>query len=141
MQDSPASKHLSQAATSCSPARPRRPGSRPELEKRLLAFAGKPVGVLLRTCTEMEALLKANPFAKTAPNLTHAIFLDDPPPKGALSAATGLKNEQMRLGKREIYVHYPEGMGQSKLRIPAAKAGTARNMNTVAALVRMASER
>jgi uncharacterized protein (DUF1697 family) len=31
-------------------------------------------------------------------------------------------------------------MGQSKLAIPAAKTGTARNMNTVAALAKMASE-
>jgi uncharacterized protein (DUF1697 family) len=47
----------------------------------------------------------------------------------------------MRLGKREIYVHYPSGMGRSKLRIPAAKAGTARNMNTVARLAEMAAKR
>jgi len=31
-------------------------------------------------------------------------------------------------------VHYPDGIGTSKLKIPAAKAGTARNMNTVAKL-------
>jgi hypothetical protein len=31
-------------------------------------------------------------------------------------------------------------MGQSKLVIPAAKAGTARNMNTVAKLAEMAAE-
>jgi len=46
----------------------------------------------------------------------------------------------MRLGKREIYVHYPTGMGRSKLRIPAAKAGTARNMNTVSKLAELASK-
>jgi uncharacterized protein (DUF1697 family) len=46
----------------------------------------------------------------------------------------------MRLGKREIYVHYPTGMGRSKLRIPAAKTGTARNMNTVAKLVELATK-
>jgi uncharacterized protein (DUF1697 family) len=31
-------------------------------------------------------------------------------------------------------------MGRSKLRIPAAKNGTARNMNTVAKLAEMAAE-
>jgi uncharacterized protein (DUF1697 family) len=31
-------------------------------------------------------------------------------------------------------------MGRSKLRIPAAKTGTARNMNTVAKLVELASK-
>ena len=44
------------------------------------------------------------------------------------------------LGAREIYVHYPDGMGRSKLRIPAAGDGTARNMNTVAKLAAMATE-
>jgi uncharacterized protein (DUF1697 family) len=46
----------------------------------------------------------------------------------------------MALGKREIYVHYPSGMGRSKLRIPAAVSGTARNMNTVAKLAELAKE-
>jgi uncharacterized protein (DUF1697 family) len=44
----------------------------------------------------------------------------------------------VRLGKRELYVHYPDGQGRSKLKIPGAAAGTARNMNTVAKLVEMA---
>jgi uncharacterized protein (DUF1697 family) len=45
----------------------------------------------------------------------------------------------MRLGAREIFIHYPDGMGRSRLRIPAAKAGTARNMNTVARLAELAA--
>jgi len=44
----------------------------------------------------------------------------------------------MRLGVREIFVHYGSGMGHSKLKIPAAKPATARNMNTVAKLIEMA---
>jgi len=35
-------------------------------------------------------------------------------------------------------VHYPGGMGQSRLVIPAAAAGTARTLNTVAKLAEMA---
>ena len=46
----------------------------------------------------------------------------------------------MRLGKREIFVHYASGIGKSKLRIPAAKAGTMRNMNTIAKLAELASK-
>jgi uncharacterized protein (DUF1697 family) len=53
---------------------------------------------------------------------------------------TGKKDEELRLGKREIYVHYGEGMGTSKLKIPAVRDGTARNMNTVAKLAAMANE-
>src|SRR5262249_59359280 len=105
----------------------------------LEAYAGKPVGVVVRSAAEMAAVLAANPFATAAPNRTVAIFLDEPPPRGALDGITGHTVEDVRLGKREIYVHYGDGMAHSKLKIPAAKAGTARNMNTVAKLAEMAA--
>ena len=111
-----------------------------DLEARLLAYAGKPVGVIVRTASEMQAVLNGNPFPKVAPNYTVAIFLDEQPPSDALDHAEGQVDELMRLGPREIYVYYGEGMGRSKLRIPAAKHGTARNMNTIAKLVGMAFE-
>jgi uncharacterized protein (DUF1697 family) len=110
------------------------------LEKRLAAYAGKAVGVLVRSAAEMAQVSADNPFPKAAPNRTMAIFLDEPPPKDTLAAVRGRKEEEIKLGKREIYVHYGEGMGQSKLVIPAAKTGTARNMNTVAVLAKMAAE-
>jgi uncharacterized protein (DUF1697 family) len=106
------------------------------LEKRLHAYAGKPVGVVVRTAPELAAVLKSNPFPKSAPNRTVVIFLDDPPPSGALAEIRGRKDEDVRLGKREIYVAYgAAGIGRSKLKIPAAANGTARNLNTVAKLV------
>jgi uncharacterized protein (DUF1697 family) len=109
------------------------------LEKRLHAYAGAPVGVLVRSAAEMAEVLAANPFSKKAPNRTVAIFLDKAP-KDALAGIRGQKDEEIKLGRREIYVHYGDGMGTSKLAIPAAKAGTARNMNTIAALAKMAAE-
>jgi uncharacterized protein (DUF1697 family) len=87
----------------------------------------------------MQDVLAANPFSDTPPNYTYAIFLDGPPPEDAIERAVGVKGEEIRLGRREIYVHYPSGMGRSKLKIPAAKSGTARNMNTVAKLAEMAA--
>lgn len=108
------------------------------VEAALAAYAGKPVGVLVRSAAEMAQVLAANPFPDAAPNRTVAIFLDVPPPADALDKATGVQGEEMRLGRREIYVHYGDGMARSKLSIPAAKAGTARNMNTVAKLAEMA---
>ena len=110
------------------------------LEARLKSYAGKPVGVLIRTLEEMTAVLKSNPFPNAAPNCTVAIFLDQPPPASAIDDVKGLKDEKLRLGTREIYVHYGAGMGHSKLKIPTAKAGTARNMNTVAKLVELAAK-
>jgi uncharacterized protein (DUF1697 family) len=111
-----------------------------ELEARLFAYTGKPIGVVVRTASEMAAVVKANPFPKAQPNRTVAIFLDGPPPRDALDRAVGKNDEDMRLGAREIYVYYASGIGKSKLRIPAAKAGTARNMNTVVKLAEMAAK-
>ncbi len=111
-----------------------------ELEARLQSHAGKAVGVVLRTVSEMRAILEANPFKDTEPSYTQIIFLDEAPPNDALDRALSQDGEQMRIGEREIFVYYPNGMGRSKLRIPAAKAGTWRNINTVAKLTAMASK-
>jgi uncharacterized protein (DUF1697 family) len=109
------------------------------LESRLLNYAGKPIAVIIRTAREMGAVLAANPFPRMEPKHTYVVFLDAPPPRDALACATGRVDEDMRLGPREIYIVYPTGMGRSKLRIPAARTGTARNLNTVAALVELSS--
>jgi uncharacterized protein (DUF1697 family) len=110
------------------------------LEARLEDYAGKKVGVFVRTAAEMAAVAANNPFADLAANRTYAVFLDAPPPRDAIDHVAGRKDERIALGTREIYVHYGEGMGKSKLRIPAAKAGTARNMNTVAKLAELAAQ-
>ncbi|MBV8921854.1 DUF1697 domain-containing protein [Bradyrhizobium sp.] len=110
------------------------------LEKRLEAYAGKAVGVLVRSAQEMAEVAAKNPFPKAAPNRTMALFLDRAPPADTLSTVRGQRDEEIALGRREIYVHYGEGMAKSKLVIPAAKSGTARNMNTVAVLAKMAGE-
>ena len=108
------------------------------LEQSLAAYAGKPVGVLIRTGAELAAVLAGNPFKSAAPNRTVAIFLDAPPPADALQHATNVRGEEMQVGRREIYVHYGDGMGESRLKIPAAASGTARNINTIVKLAEMA---
>ncbi|WP_096382978.1 DUF1697 domain-containing protein [Lysobacter enzymogenes] len=110
------------------------------LEAALRDYAGKPVGAVLRTAQDMAVALAANPFADAAPNRAVLIFLDAPPPADALDAVKHRKDEQIALGAREIYVHYGAGMADSKLVIPAAKVGTARNLNTVAKLIEMAAD-
>ena len=109
------------------------------LEAELQAYAGKPVGVIVRTAAEIAEVVANNPFPDRPANRTVAIFLDHAPPADALKDVKGRANEEIRLGAREIYVHYPDGIGRSKLRIPAAEDGTARNMNTVAKLAAMAA--
>ena len=110
------------------------------LEQALNAHMARDVGVMVRTAEEMARVAADNPFADQPANFTVAIFLDEAPPAGALDAAKHVADERMALGTREIYVHYPSGMGHSKLRIPAAASGTARNMNTVTKLAALAKE-
>jgi uncharacterized protein (DUF1697 family) len=109
------------------------------LERRLQEYAGKPVRVLVRTAAELARVLAANPFPDQAPNRTVAIFLDAAPSTGALETVSRQRDERLALGEREIYVAYGAGMADSRLRIPAGDAGTARNMNTVARLAAMAA--
>lgn len=110
------------------------------LERELAEYAGKPVGVHLRTPEEMAAVLADNPFPGSAKNHTVAIFLDEPPQADMLKGITGQVKEEVALGNRELYVSYGPTMGKSKLKIPAAKTGTARNMNTIARLVELVQE-
>jgi uncharacterized protein (DUF1697 family) len=111
-----------------------------DLEKALAAYAGKPIGVMVRSAAEMAQVAADNPFPKLAPNRTMAIFLDKAPPENTFATVRGQKDEKIKLGKREIYVHYGDGMGTSTLVIPAAKSGTARTMNTVVVLAKMSAE-
>jgi len=110
------------------------------LEDRLREYADKPIAVIVRTATELRATLKDNPFPDRDPKRTLAILLDRGPPKDTLREARGRSDEEISVGKREIYVHYASGIANSKLRIPAASDGTARNMNTIARMVQLASK-
>ena len=110
------------------------------LEKALADHAGKPVQVLVRTAAEMAAVLEANPFPDKAPNQTVAVFLDAPPPDDWREGLVAPGGEEVRAGSRELYIHYGAGMARSRLKLPAAAGGTARNINTVARLAAMARE-
>ncbi|WP_420138492.1 DUF1697 domain-containing protein [Sphingomonas sp.] len=111
---------------------------RAAIEAPLETYAGKPVGVLIRSAAEMDALVEANPFSDRPGNRTVALFVDAPLSQAVISAAKNVKDEEMRLGHRAIYISYGAGMADSRLSIPAAKAGTARNMNSVTKLAEMA---
>ena len=112
---------------------------RSALEEQLHIFAGKAIGVLVRTAYEIGDALARNPFADLPGNRAMALFIDGPLPSDPLNGVTGVENEQIRLGKRELFIFYPNGMANTKLRIPSEKHGTARNMNTVAKLAEMAA--
>ena len=97
---------------------------------------------LVKIEAEMEKIVKANPFTDQPANRVQAFFLNDPPPKDLLSTGRNTADdERIETGPREVFVAYGErGIGRSRIRIPAAEMGTARNMNTVAKLAALARE-
>lgn len=112
---------------------------RTALEDRLHAHCGKRVGVIVRTASEIAAIVAQNPFPDQPGNRVMALFVDTPLPADAMEGANGAQDEQVRLGQRALFVFYPNGMAKTRLRLPSEKAGTARNMNTVARLAEMAA--
>lgn len=108
-----------------------------EVQQRLetaLARAIGPIPVLLRTGPEMRQLLLDNPFPEVDPKKLLILFL---PNAVEPREVVGPGGEQVRFHGRELFVHYPEGMGRSRLKLPWADQGTGRNLNTVSRLVSM----
>lgn len=111
------------------------------LERALKNHMGKPVTVMVRNAAEMERVVENNPFKDAPGQWVLATFLADPAPSSALDDVRYAEGERIGLGKREIYVDYcGKLLGRSKLKVPAAATGTARNMNTVAELAELAKE-
>jgi uncharacterized protein (DUF1697 family) len=82
--------------------------------------------------------LEANPFPDAQPEKIAVVFQSGPLPERLLDNLVIPGGEEIRPGKREIYIHYPDGMGRSKLKLPSLMGtATARNINTVAKLVAM----
>lgn len=110
---------------------------RAALEKALEAHMGKKVDVILRDAAELRQVLEANPFRDAHPSRVAVAFCTAPVQKKIFDAVVIPANEQIVVGHQEFYVHYPDGMGQSKLKFPKAVVATVRNINTVTKLVAM----
>ena len=108
-----------------------------KLEARLGQCLGKHIGVLVRTAAELKEILENNPFKDEAPNRVNVILLDASP-QNTLANIKHQKDEVIAIGRREIYVHYGDGMENSRLIIPAAKFGTGRNINTLNKMLELA---
>lgn len=112
------------------------------LERSIGSHMGKNVRVIVRTAEELEEVVRANPFTDAPATNVQAFFMNEPPPPDLLSTVRNrAEDERIAIGLREVFVAYGiRGIGRSRLRIPAAEAGTARNMNTVARLAELARE-
>lgn len=108
------------------------------LERAVTAKLGKAAGVLVRTASELTRVLANNPFKSAPPNRVIVMFLDKAPPKSSVAKVEPPGGEELVLRGRELYVHFPNGQGQSRLKVPLADVGTGRNLNTVGKLAAMA---
>ncbi|WP_105432868.1 DUF1697 domain-containing protein [Neorhizobium sp. T6_25] len=99
---------------------------------------GKKPGVMVRSTREMETIAENAPFPDAKPNFLLVHFLPENAPNEALDKMVAPDGEEAVVAGREIYVHYPVGSGKSKLKLPALKPGTSRNLNTVRKLAEMA---
>ncbi|MEI2297630.1 DUF1697 domain-containing protein [Ensifer sp. MJa1] len=108
------------------------------LDEALRAKLGKAPGVMIRTGAELQAIADRAPFPDAKPNLLHVVFLNEPAPEDALQKLVAPDGEEVLVAGCEIYIHFPDGSGRSKFRLPAAKPGTARNLNTVRKLAALA---
>jgi uncharacterized protein (DUF1697 family) len=113
---------------------------RDRLQDAVAQHMGKPVDVMLRSAAALRGVLQGNPFPAAPPAKVGVAFLAKAPAKRLLDEIVIPGPEAVRLGQRELYIHYPEGMGKSKLKLPkSAGPATTRNINTVAKLVAMAA--
>jgi uncharacterized protein (DUF1697 family) len=104
--------------------------------------------VIVRTASELRDVIARNPFAARrgidASKLLVVFLARDP---GLEARDRVLKinadPEELQIGGRELYIHFPNGMGRSKLSVAAIERalgvpGTGRNWNTVTKLLEIA---
>jgi len=126
----------------------------PLLAKKIQSAIEKKFGccpeVILRTAEEMRRAIAANPFpgrTKAEPGKVLVTFLAAEPPREARVNLEKFKElpEELHLEGRELYIYFPNGAGRSKLPWSAVDkllkvTGTARNWNSVQAILAIAEE-
>jgi uncharacterized protein (DUF1697 family) len=111
------------------------------LEKELSGKTGKEIGVVIRSISDLETIVRNNPFPQAIPSQVGVLLVTGSTEKKVLAEFVIPGREEVVPGKREVYVHYPYGMGRSKLRWPSSlRSGTMRNINTLAKLVSLGSK-
>jgi len=117
------------------------------IEAAIAARFAFDVTVLLRTPDELRHILDNNPFLTpdVNPSQLHVLFLARPSTNETIDAlmVPATHGERWQLAGRELYIHYPNGSGRSKVTAAYFErtlgvAITARNWNTVNALHKLA---
>jgi uncharacterized protein (DUF1697 family) len=122
----------------------------PALVKKLPALMQKRMGekfgcqppVILRSHDELLAITKTNPFAKEDLARVMVMFLDGTPTNIGKLDVKRSPPDRFAVRGREIFLHYPNGSGRSKLTNDyfdrtLGTIGTVRNWNTVLKLLEL----
>lgn len=114
-----------------------------DIEKVIREDFGMEVRVVIRSHTELQAIVNSNPFKshEDQPSRLAVAFLDKAPSDVDIDPEAYQPDEFVIQGQ-EIYLWYPEGQANTKLLNPAMlkKLGvtaTARNWNTVLKMVEL----
>jgi uncharacterized protein (DUF1697 family) len=107
------------------------------------------VPVVSRSAADLQSVVERNPFPGPAaddPKLVQVLFLREKPAIERVGAVDPDRwtTEDWQVDGRELYVHFREGSGRSKLTVDDVErqigvAATARNWNTVTAMAAKAS--
>ena len=116
-----------------------------KLEAAIAKQFGIEVPVIVRTAGQWQAYATDNPFPKDEPNVLYLGLSQRTPNEDAAKTvlAKAVAGEEARLVGDGLWIHYPEGMGVSKVtprHVDKAMGSptTARNLNTVRKLAEMA---
>jgi uncharacterized protein (DUF1697 family) len=118
------------------------------IEAQLETDFGNSPAVILRTVPELTRVVATSPFPKhgAEPGRHHVTFLAEKPSRerlGSFSAPASGRDELVIID-REVYVHTPDGYGNSKLNGAMLErrlgvVSTTRNWNTVTKLCELAT--
>jgi len=109
-----------------------------KIENALKKSLQNPVAVMVRTIEDLESILSNNPFPGANPSQVGVLLVGKKIEPEIVNDFSGKDTEEIVAGDREIFIHYPNGMGKSKLKFPkGAKSGTVRNINTIRKLIEL----
>ncbi len=94
---------------------------------------------IVRNAKQWDDIVERNPFPKEAKaEPGHLLLMACKTAPGKSVKVTGAKSERFEVVGKEIYIVYPNGVGQSRLKIHTI--GTGRNWNTVLKLAALARQ-
>ena len=108
------------------------------LKAALKDFVGAEVPVLVRMPQELRNMLSECPFREATGNRVGFVIADEVDPDEV--ELRGTKDEEVVFGGSAIFVHFPSGMGASRLKFAGLSSETMRNRNTVEKMAALASE-